>query len=86
MQYWRDNWLQWNPANYEGAVEVFLPSTDIWLPELSLFYSINFNSAVKLLSNNDARVNYTGHVRWYLPFSTESLCSSVDVKFFPFDM
>ncbi|CAD5231436.1 unnamed protein product [Bursaphelenchus xylophilus] len=67
-------------------MEVFLPSSDIWLPELSLYYSLNFNSAVKLLSNNDARVNYTGHVRWYLPFSTESLCSSVDVKFFPFDI
>lgn len=36
--------------------------------------------AVNLISNNDARVNYTGHVRWYLPYSTESLCSSVDVS------
>ncbi|KAI6213600.1 Neur-chan-memb domain-containing protein [Aphelenchoides besseyi] len=81
--YWQDEWLKWNPEKYEGAVEVFLPSSKIWLPELSLYYSVSMAS--NLVSNNDARVNYTGHVRWYLPYSTESLCSSVDVKFFPFD-
>ena len=30
----------------------------IWLPELSLYYSVNFHNAVNLVSNNDARVNY----------------------------
>ncbi|VDM13107.1 unnamed protein product [Wuchereria bancrofti] len=45
----------------------------------------HFNQAVKLLSNNDVRVNYTGNVRYYLPYSTESLCK-LDVKFFPFDI
>ncbi|KAE9416630.1 hypothetical protein Angca_009711 [Angiostrongylus cantonensis] len=45
---------------------------------------MNFNDAVKLQSNNDIRVNYTGHVRYYIPFSSESLCK-LDVKFFPFD-
>ncbi|KAI6199832.1 Acetylcholine receptor subunit alpha-type des-2 [Aphelenchoides besseyi] len=83
IRYWQDEWLKWNPEKYEGAVEVFLPSSKIWLPELSLYYSVSMAS--NLVSNNDARVNYTGHVRWYLPYSTESLCSSVDVKFFPFD-
>uniref|UniRef100_A0A915CE66 Neurotransmitter-gated ion-channel ligand-binding domain-containing protein n=1 Tax=Parascaris univalens TaxID=6257 RepID=A0A915CE66_PARUN len=29
--------------------------------------------------------NYTGHLRYYIPFSTESLCK-LDVKFFPFDI
>ncbi|KAI6189863.1 Neur-chan-memb domain-containing protein [Aphelenchoides bicaudatus] len=80
--YWQDIGLSWNPANYDGATEVFLPSSRIWLPELSLYYSVNFNLAVNLVSNNDA----PRHVRWYLPYSTESLCSSVDVKFFPFDI
>uniref|UniRef100_A0A8R1HUY6 Neurotransmitter-gated ion-channel ligand-binding domain-containing protein n=1 Tax=Caenorhabditis japonica TaxID=281687 RepID=A0A8R1HUY6_CAEJA len=46
---------------------------------------LNFNDAVKLQSNNDVRVNYTGHVRYYIPFSSESLCK-LDVKFFPFDV
>ncbi|VDO81985.1 unnamed protein product [Heligmosomoides polygyrus] len=47
-------------------------------------FSLNFNDAVKLQSNNDIRVNHTGHVRYYIPFSSESLCK-LDVKFFPFD-
>uniref|UniRef100_A0A914KR64 Neurotransmitter-gated ion-channel ligand-binding domain-containing protein n=1 Tax=Meloidogyne incognita TaxID=6306 RepID=A0A914KR64_MELIC len=98
--YWQDEFLQWEPDTYEGATEIFLgnyklinawnilsikASTDIWIPEFSLYYSVNFNDAVKLQSNNDVRVNFTGHVRYWIPFSTESLCS-MDVKFFPFDI
>ncbi|EYC08267.1 hypothetical protein Y032_0067g80 [Ancylostoma ceylanicum] len=83
-KYWIDEFLQWNPSSYEGATEIFLSSTDIWIPEFSLYYSLNFNDAVKLQSNNDIRVNHTGHVRYYIPFSSESLCK-LDVKFFPFD-
>uniref|UniRef100_A0A7E4UVV3 Neur_chan_LBD domain-containing protein n=1 Tax=Panagrellus redivivus TaxID=6233 RepID=A0A7E4UVV3_PANRE len=83
--YWQDEFLQWQPDAYQGATEIFLSSTDIWIPEFSLYYSLNFDDAVKLQSNNDVRVNYTGHVRYYIPFSTESLCK-LDVKFFPFDI
>uniref|UniRef100_A0A0R3RT18 Neur_chan_LBD domain-containing protein n=1 Tax=Elaeophora elaphi TaxID=1147741 RepID=A0A0R3RT18_9BILA len=83
--YWKDDFLQWNPNDYDGATEIFLSSSDIWIPEFSLYYSHHFNQAVKLLSNNDVRVNYTGNVRYYLPYSTESLCK-LDVKFFPFDI
>ncbi|WKY10902.1 hypothetical protein Q1695_002896 [Nippostrongylus brasiliensis] len=83
-RYWIDEFLQWNPSSYEGATEIFLSSSDIWIPEFSLYYSLNFNDAVKLQSNNDIRVNHTGHVRYYIPFSSESLCK-LDVKFFPFD-
>ncbi|XGW02402.1 hypothetical protein V3C99_014439 [Haemonchus contortus] len=82
--YWIDEFLQWNPSSYEGATEIFLASSDIWIPEFSLYYSLNFNDVVKLQSNNDIRVNHTGHVRYYIPFSSESLCK-LDVKFFPFD-
>ncbi|VDK66283.1 unnamed protein product [Onchocerca ochengi] len=85
VYYWKDDFLQWNPKDYDGATEIFLSSNDIWIPEFSLYYSHHFNQAVKLLSNNDVRVNYTGNVRYYLPYSTESLCK-LDVKFFPFDI
>uniref|UniRef100_A0A183GMZ2 Neur_chan_LBD domain-containing protein n=1 Tax=Heligmosomoides polygyrus TaxID=6339 RepID=A0A183GMZ2_HELPZ len=32
--------LQWNPSSYEGATEIFLSSSDIWIPEFSLYYRI----------------------------------------------
>uniref|UniRef100_A0A914W1P9 Neurotransmitter-gated ion-channel ligand-binding domain-containing protein n=1 Tax=Plectus sambesii TaxID=2011161 RepID=A0A914W1P9_9BILA len=85
MPYWQDEFLQWNPKDYEGAKEIFLSSTDIWVPEISLYYSHHFNEEVVLSSNNDVRLNYTGNLRYYIPFSTESLCK-LDVKFFPFDI
>ncbi|EPB73195.1 hypothetical protein ANCCEY_07702 [Ancylostoma ceylanicum] len=37
-KYWIDEFLQWNPSSYEGATEIFLSSTDIWIPEFSLYY------------------------------------------------
>uniref|UniRef100_A0AAF5CYP8 Neurotransmitter-gated ion-channel ligand-binding domain-containing protein n=1 Tax=Strongyloides stercoralis TaxID=6248 RepID=A0AAF5CYP8_STRER len=83
--YWTDEFLRWNPSDYEGAEEIFLSSNDIWIPEFSLYYSLNFNDAVKLQSNNDVRVNYTGSVRFFIPFSTNSLCQ-LNVAFFPYDI
>uniref|UniRef100_A0A158Q2J0 Neur_chan_LBD domain-containing protein n=1 Tax=Dracunculus medinensis TaxID=318479 RepID=A0A158Q2J0_DRAME len=83
--YWKDEFLQWEPRDYDHATEIFLSSSDIWIPEFSLYYSHHYDQAVKLVSNNDVRVNYTGHIRYYIPFSTESLCK-LDVKFFPFDI
>uniref|UniRef100_A0A0N4Z6V6 Neur_chan_LBD domain-containing protein n=1 Tax=Parastrongyloides trichosuri TaxID=131310 RepID=A0A0N4Z6V6_PARTI len=83
--YWTDEFLRWNPTNYDGAEEIFLSSNDIWIPEFSLYYSLNFNDAVKLQSNNDVRVNYTGSVRFFIPYSTNSLCQ-LNVAFFPYDI
>lgn len=38
LQYWKDDFLQWNPDDYDGATEIFLSSNDIWIPEFSLYY------------------------------------------------
>ncbi|PIO76382.1 hypothetical protein TELCIR_01561 [Teladorsagia circumcincta] len=39
LNYWIDEFLQWNPSSYEGATEIFLASSDVWIPEFSLYYS-----------------------------------------------
>uniref|UniRef100_A0A0N5AYV8 Neur_chan_LBD domain-containing protein n=1 Tax=Syphacia muris TaxID=451379 RepID=A0A0N5AYV8_9BILA len=85
FQYWKDDFLRWDPEKFSNSTEIFLSSKEIWIPEFSLYYSHHFDQAVRLKSDNDVRVNYTGHVRYYIPFSTESLCK-LDVKFFPFDI
>lgn len=38
-----------------------------------------------LTSDNMVRVNYSGSVRWWLPFTVSSLCP-IDVQLFPFDV
>ncbi|PIO72808.1 hypothetical protein TELCIR_05239 [Teladorsagia circumcincta] len=38
--YWIDEFLQWNPSSYEGATEIFLASSDVWIPEFSLYYRL----------------------------------------------
>lgn len=37
-----------------------------------------------LVSDNMLRVNHTGGIRWWLPFTVTTLCP-IDVKYFPFD-
>lgn len=38
FQSWTDQFLTWNPAEYQNASEIFLPAAEIWTPELSLLY------------------------------------------------
>lgn len=38
FQYWKDEFLQWEPRDYDHATEIFLSSSDIWIPEFSLYY------------------------------------------------
>ena len=43
LQKWRDYKLQWNPDEYGGVEMMYVPSQNIWLPDIVLF-----NKSVKL--------------------------------------
>lgn len=34
--------FRWDPNSYEGATEIFLSSSDVWIPEFSLYYRLNW--------------------------------------------
>jgi nicotinic acetylcholine receptor len=36
-QNWRDYKLVWDPDDYGGVDELFVPSQNIWLPDIVLF-------------------------------------------------
>ncbi|KAL1244135.1 Neuronal acetylcholine receptor [Trichinella spiralis] len=79
---WTDEYLRWEPSNYENSVEVYLPASSVWKPEIFVFYSSKEGSSIK--GDLNVRVNSDGVVRYYVPFTTTSLCP-IDVKYFPFD-
>ena len=35
-QKWHDDYLTWNPSEWEGIREVIIPPTEIWLPDFGL--------------------------------------------------
>lgn len=37
MQEWQDHKFQWDPAEYGGVTELYVPSEHIWLPDIVLY-------------------------------------------------
>lgn len=36
-QEWQDHKFQWDPAEYGGVTELYVPSEHIWLPDIVLY-------------------------------------------------
>lgn len=37
LQEWQDHKFQWDPAEYGGVTELYVPSEHIWLPDIVLY-------------------------------------------------
>ncbi|CAF1588990.1 unnamed protein product [Rotaria magnacalcarata] len=82
-QEWYDEFLQWNPADFNGIHRLNLPSKLIWLPDIVLY-----NNADEFSNSNIMQVNamiiHTGNVFWPIPTRLKSTCQ-IDVTYFPYD-
>ncbi|ESN92655.1 hypothetical protein HELRODRAFT_69301 [Helobdella robusta] len=81
-QKWSDTKLSWNPASYGNVERLYVPSDEIWLPDIVLYNSADGNFTVKLMTK--ATIHHNGTVVWKPPAIYKSLCP-IDVEFFPFD-
>ncbi|VDD84356.1 unnamed protein product [Mesocestoides corti] len=68
---WTDSKLIWEPADFGGVTTLFIPSDQLWLPDLLLY--------------NKAIVFYNGTVKWTPPAIFKSSCP-INVQYFPYDM
>ncbi|CAF3648475.1 unnamed protein product [Adineta steineri] len=82
-QEWHDEFLKWNPDDFNGIQRLNLPSKLIWLPDIVLY-----NNADEFSNSNTMQANamiiYTGSVFWPIPTRLKSTCQ-VDVTYFPYD-
>ncbi|PIK42135.1 putative neuronal acetylcholine receptor subunit alpha-10 [Apostichopus japonicus] len=84
-QWWHDDYLKWNPEDYDNLTEVTISSRRIWIPDTVLYNSADVDKEPGtgvLLTN--AVINYTGGVYWPAPAIFKSSCSLVITRF-PFD-
>lgn len=81
-QEWRDYKLRWNKAEYGNVDRLYVPSTDIWLPDVVLYNNADGNYEVTLMTK--ATLFHDGRVKWEPPAIYKSSCL-IEVKFFPFD-
>ncbi|XP_045176165.2 neuronal acetylcholine receptor subunit beta-2-like isoform X2 [Mercenaria mercenaria] len=81
---WRDEYLKWDPDQYDNIYKLFLPQEDIWKPDLSLRNTYKTFTGLGS-SYLNVEVDNTGLVYW-IPFQVlESTCA-VDTSYFPFDV
>ncbi|KAL0125476.1 hypothetical protein PUN28_004524 [Cardiocondyla obscurior] len=81
-QKWFDYKLQWDPQEYGGIDMLYVPSENIWLPDIVLYNNADGNYEVTLMTK--ATLKYTGEVSWKPPAIYKSSCE-INVEYFPFD-
>ncbi|XP_050292921.1 acetylcholine receptor subunit beta-like 2 [Anthonomus grandis grandis] len=82
VQKWVDYKLRWDPEEYGGVEELYVPSEHIWLPDIVLYNNADGNYEVTLMTK--ATLKYTGEVMWKPPSIYKSSCE-INVQYFPFD-
>ncbi|CAF0735292.1 unnamed protein product [Rotaria sp. Silwood1] len=82
-QEWYDDKLRWDPTKYGGVDVLYIPSQQIWLPDIVLYNNADGNYEVTLMTK--ATVYYDGRVIWEPPAIYKSSCT-INVEFFPFDI
>ncbi|KAF7997902.1 hypothetical protein HCN44_009300 [Aphidius gifuensis] len=79
---WVDHKFRWNPSEYGGVTELYVPSEHIWLPDIVLYNNADGEYGVTTMTK--AVLHYTGKVLWTPPAIFKSSCE-IDVRYFPFD-
>ncbi|KAF6037002.1 nAChRa4 [Bugula neritina] len=79
---WEDFHFIWDPKDYGGVDLLYVPSEDVWTPDIVLYNNADGNYQVTLMTK--ATLHSNGRVFWEPPAIYKSSCT-IDVEFFPFD-
>uniref|UniRef100_A0A5K3FXG1 Neur_chan_LBD domain-containing protein n=1 Tax=Mesocestoides corti TaxID=53468 RepID=A0A5K3FXG1_MESCO len=80
---WTDSKLIWEPADFGGVTTLFIPSDQLWLPDLLLYNNADGSYVIDIMTR--AIVFYNGTVKWTPPAIFKSSCP-INVQYFPYDM
>ncbi|OWF52825.1 neuronal acetylcholine receptor subunit alpha-10-like [Mizuhopecten yessoensis] len=81
-QGWHDEFLIWEPKDFNNITTLRIPCDKLWLPDIVLY-----NNAAEYTDGvmpANAMVKNNGDVFWPVPTKLQSSCK-VDVTYFPFD-
>lgn len=86
---WTDFRLQWQPEDYDDIKETTIPllfngKNKFWIPELSLYESLETDFQGIYPETHSATLTYPGEILWYTLTTTKSYCM-MDNKNFPYD-
>ncbi|GFU29537.1 hypothetical protein NPIL_461531, partial [Nephila pilipes] len=69
---WNDEYLKWDPKEFNNITEMHIPHTEIWNPDLSIYTSTD--DSLFPTSNTLAVLYYHGKVVWVPYFQIKSHC------------
>ncbi|XP_078415994.1 5-hydroxytryptamine receptor 3A [Cetorhinus maximus] len=81
-QVWTDEFLMWNPQDFDDIKQISIPTANIWVPDILI------NEFVDVGKSPDipyVYVDYGGRVKNYKPIQVVTACS-LDIYNFPFDV
>ncbi|XP_063713751.1 acetylcholine receptor subunit alpha-like [Symsagittifera roscoffensis] len=84
-QTWFDEFLQWDPSDYENMTELFVSPDMIWLPDVIYQNSVNGLADLEMNSPIKIMVMHSGLVNFYRPTIQSTTCE-MEVRYFPYDI
>ncbi|XP_076347952.1 neuronal acetylcholine receptor subunit alpha-10-like [Tachypleus tridentatus] len=81
-QEWIDEYLSWDPTEFNNLTKIRIPCEKIWRPDIVLYNSAD--DYTRGYMNSRAMLEPNGNVFWPPPTKLRSTCP-VDVTYFPFD-
>ncbi|KAM5140333.1 5-hydroxytryptamine receptor 3A-like [Mantella aurantiaca] len=78
---WVDEFLTWNPMDYDNVTKISLPTQMIWVPDISVVESVNEEKPREI---SYAYIHYNGRVLYSKPEQIVSTCN-LKIFYFPFD-
>lgn len=83
IHHWYDHRLSWNPDEYGGIRNFYVPGEMIWLPDIILYNNAHGSPWVSVITK--AHVYYDGRVTWEPPVIYHSFCT-INIEWYPYDI
>ncbi|KAM9768815.1 5-hydroxytryptamine receptor 3A isoform 2-T2 [Dama dama] len=81
-QYWTDEFLQWNPEDFDNITKLSIPTDSIWVPDILINEFVDVGKSPNIPY---VYVRHHGEVQNYKPLQVMTACS-LDIYNFPFDV
>ncbi|KAJ8044477.1 Neuronal acetylcholine receptor subunit alpha-7 [Holothuria leucospilota] len=81
---WKDEYLMWNPEDYDGIEKLKFGKDQIWFPDITAYERVDSGSAESNIEKTFPTVNYKGEVVYYNMMLLSVFCK-MDVRLFPLD-
>ncbi|XP_056397699.1 5-hydroxytryptamine receptor 3A-like [Hyla sarda] len=80
-RYWKDEFLQWNPRDFDNMTIISIPKENIWVPDIMIN---EFVDSGKPLGHSFVYIKNTGLVKFQKTNRVSTMCM-FHTYFFPFD-